>query len=58
MGTWDLGLGTRGEGRVDIKHGTRERGEVNVYLFSLMETSEQHTATDLFNFVYYPTGFV
>ena len=23
-----------------------------------METSEQHTATDLVNFVYYPTGFI
>ena len=23
-----------------------------------METSEQHTATDLVNFVYSPTGFV
>ena len=24
----------------------------------LIETSERHTATDLVNFVYYPTGFV
>ena len=23
-----------------------------------METSEQHTGTELVNFVYYPTGFV
>ena len=26
--------------------------------FFLIETSERHTATDLVNFVYYPTGFV
>ena len=29
---------------------------VNVRL--LLETSERHTATDLVNFVYYPTGFL
>ena len=27
-------------------------------LFFQMETSEQHTGTDLVNFVYYPTSFV
>ena len=28
------------------------------FFFFLIETSERHTATDLVNFVYYPTGFV
>ena len=27
-------------------------------LFFKIETSERHTATDLVNFVYYPTGFL
>ena len=29
-----------------------------LYFFFLMETSEQHTETDVGNFVYSPTGFV
>ena len=28
------------------------------FYFFVIETSEQHTAIDLVNFVYYPTGFV
>ena len=38
-----------GRGRGDVKY----RDD-----FFLMETSEQHTTTDLVNFVCYPTGFV
>ena len=29
-----------------------------LYFFLKMETSEQHTGTDVGNFVYSPTGFV
>ena len=29
-----------------------------IYFFFSMETSEQHTGTDLGTFVYSPTGFV
>ena len=29
-----------------------------MFFFFLIETSERHTATDLVNFVYYPTGFL
>ena len=28
------------------------------FYFFVIETTEQHTAIDLVNFVYYPTGFV
>ena len=31
---------------------------LSINLIFLIKTSEQHTATDLVNFVYYPTGFV
>ena len=59
--TWHARGGTCGHQARDAETyatETRGRGEVNVYLFFKMETSEQHTATDLVNFVYYPTSFV
>ena len=40
--------GTSFVGRRSLKH----------VFFFLIQTSERHTATDLVNFVYYPTGFV
>ena len=38
--------------------GTSLVGRRNLESIFLIETSERHTATDLVNFVYYPTGFL
>ena len=45
--------------KFDLYHAiiTRQFFFVFFYFF-VIETTEQHTAIDLVNFVYYPTGFV
>ena len=34
------------------------KSPVTIKFYTAVETSERHIATDLVNFVYYPTGFV